>query len=41
MKDKSNKEFVPDYFLWLNPDKQKERAKELEKITKKREKRKN
>ena len=31
--------FVPEYFLWIEPDEQKRRAEELDKMTKKKEKR--
>lgn len=34
-------EFVSSYFGWVSPEKQKDRGKELEKITKKEEKNKN
>lgn len=37
MKDKNYKgknNFVPEYFLWIEPDEQKRRAKELSKMTK-------
>lgn len=37
MKDKNYKgknNFVPEYFLWIEPDEQKHRAKELNKMTK-------
>lgn len=34
-------EFVSSYFGWISPEKQKDRGKELEKITKKEEKNKN
>ena len=38
MKDKNYKgknNFVPEYFLWIEPDEQKRRANELDKMTKK------
>ena len=40
MKEKNNKaknNFVPEYFLWLEPDEQKRRAKELTKMTKRKQ----
>ena len=33
--------FVPEYFLWIEPDEQKRRAEELNKMTKKRKSKKN
>ena len=41
MKDKNYKNknnFVPEYFLWIEPDEQRRRAEELNKMTKKRNK---
>ena len=38
MKDKNYKgknNFVPEYFLWIEPDEQRRRAKELNNMTKK------
>lgn len=32
---KEKRDFITSYFAWLKPDKQKENAKRLEKITKK------
>ena len=37
MEDKNNKaknNFVPEYFLWIEPDEQKQRARELNNMTK-------
>ena len=31
---KGKNNFVPEYFLWMEPDEQKRRAKELNKMTK-------
>ena len=44
MKDRNCKgknNFVPEYFLWIEPDEQKRRAKELNKMTKERKWKKN
>ena len=36
---KSKRDFVPEYFIWLEPDEQRRRAKELDKMTKNKDKR--
>ena len=41
MKKENNKaknNFVPEYFLWLEPDEQRRRAEELDKMTKRKNK---
>lgn len=35
MNKKTNREFVPEYFIWLEMEEQKRRAEELNKMTKK------